>query len=110
MGSLSSNKSLLIESSLVVDLSDLTIDGLNIRSELSQLGSQNIDLLRVAIKISGSLISCSFGVGHSEGESGNFRVESGLSAGKGRELGPPVGLEVVPELRQDGEDLVVLSF
>jgi len=98
VGSLSLLESLCVEISLVVQLCDLSVDGLDIRSELSQLTSENIDLLREAIKISGSLVSCSFSIGHTGGESGNFGVESGLSVGEVGELGPPVGLEVVPKL------------
>ena len=110
MRKLSSLESLLIESSLVVQFSDLTVDGHDITSELSQLASENTDLLRVAIKISGCLVSCSCSIGHTGGESGNFHVESGLSVGKGGELSPSVGLEIVPKLREDGENFVVLSF
>jgi len=110
VGSLSSNKSLLIESSLVVQFSDLGGDGLDILNELSQLAGENNDLLREAVKISGSLISCSCSIGHTGGESGNFLVECGLSVGKGVELSPSVGLEIVPKLREDGENFVVLSF
>ena len=110
MGSLSLLESLCVEISLVVQLCDLTVDGLDIRSELSQLRSEKIDLLREAIIISGSLVSCSFSIGHTGGESGNFGVEGALGVAKGGQLSPSVGLEIVPKLRQDAENFVVLSF
>jgi len=98
MGSLSHCKGLCVEISLVVELCNLTIDRLDIGSELSQLTSENTNLLREAIIISGSLVSCSFSIGHTGGESGNFGVESGLSVGEVGELSPSVGLKVVPKL------------
>ena len=110
MGSLSSLKGFSINSSLVVNLGDLSVDGLDIRSELNQLFSENNDLFGEVVKISGSLISCSFSIGHSGGESGNFGGEGALGVAPGGQLRPSVGLEIVPKLRQDAENFVVLSF